>query len=91
MKISLFFATVSGKAITTEFEDMNTIANQLKLLSNTNSRMNTDEIQDQILRWEFDAFDATQTSKSEMPNHEVQAILSRGKILNQFAMFSIEQ
>ena len=83
MKISIFFATVSSKAITTEFEDMNSIANQLKLLTNS------DDVQDQILRWEFDAFDATQTSKSEMPNHEVQAILSRGNILNQFAMFSI--
>lgn len=89
MKTCLFFAsTIAGKGLTTEFEDLSNISNNLNALFTERSITSSVEFQDELLKWAYDAYDAVQASRSEMSNKEIRTILAKGNVLNLHAMIS---
>lgn len=89
MKTCLFFASsIAGKGLKTEFEDLSNISNQLNTLFTERSSVASVELQDEILKWAYDAYDASQASRSEISNKDIRTILAKGNVMNLHAMIS---
>ena len=89
MKISVLFVSyAAAKTITTAFDDLSNIA--VGLSSMVSGSLFPDvTLHDEILKWEYDAYDATQAAKSEISNKDLHTILGRGNILNMQAMIAV--
>jgi len=90
MKITNLFATIAGKTLTTELDDVNVLSARLSSMvtGHTDIFGNTD-LQDATLRYEYDAYDANQSSKSQLNNKEVSSILAKGNLLNMQTMLAV--
>jgi hypothetical protein len=89
MKISVLLSFVTSKNVSQDIEDLSNIAIQLGSLNTNENSLSDINLQDKILSWQYDAFDASQASKSEFSNRDVHTIVGQGSVLNLEAMISI--